>query len=463
MDLNLTEAATQINREVITHTSSICPVCLKRVAAVRVMYGSNVYLDKTCPEHGFFHTILWRGTPDYGSWNRDKIPNHPERPLTQTIHGCPFDCGFCASHRQEPCCVLLEVTQRCDLGCPVCFASAGELESVDPDLSKIELWYQRMLEAGGPFNIQLSGGEPCVRDDLPQIITLGKALGFTYFQVNTNGLRIARDIDYLRALKDAGLDVVYLQFDGTNDSIYRAIRGRGIFEQKVQAIKNCEKVKVGVVLVPTIVPGVNSGNMGSIIRFALEHYPTVRSIHLQPVSYFGRYPKTPENADRITIPELLRGMEEQSAGLVHTGDFSPKGSENSYCSFHATYIILPDGSLRTIKPKQEQACGCSKPENARDALARSKKFVASHWVYKESAGLKGNGGAASLGGWDAVLERANTHLFSISGMAFQDAWNLDLELLQDCCIGISAPDGSLIPFCAYNLTDTQGRTIYRPQ
>lgn len=461
-DLNLTETQTNPERKVLAATRSVCPVCLKCIRAERTAYGNEVYLEKTCAEHGFFRTILWRGEPEYSSWRREKIPNHPAHPFSEPNLGCPFDCGLCSNHRQEPCCVLLEVTQRCDLGCPVCFASAGGEESIDPDLKQIRMWYQRMLDAGGPFNIQLSGGEPCLREDLPEIISLGKKMGFTYFQVNTNGLRIAADIEYLQRLKDAGLGVIYLQFDGTNERIYETIRGRSILRQKIQAIENCRSLNLGVVLVPTIVPEINSDNLGSIIRFALDRYPTVRSIHFQPISYFGRYPKPPENSDRITIPELLRAMEDQTHGLVSMDDFQPKGSENSYCSFHATYIILPDGSLKTIKMKQTATdCSC-KPKTAKEGLARSKEFVAKHWIIKPEESPKEKVYASSLGGWDDILERARTHLFSISGMAFQDAWNLDLELLQDCCINISAQDGRLVPFCAYNLTNTQGKTIYRP-
>ena len=445
--------------QVLVKTASVCPVCLKRLPAERVAYGDEVYLEKTCPEHGFFKTILWRGLPEYPSWMREKIPNHPQKPLTQTRNGCPFDCGLCAEHRQEPCCVLLEVTQRCDLGCPVCFASSGESASIDPDLSIVRLWYQRMLDAGGPFNVQLSGGEPCLRDDLPEIIQMGRQMGFTYFQVNTNGLRIAEDLSYLQKLKDAGLNVAYLQFDGTEPQIYQTIRGKDVLSQKNKAIENCQKLHLGVVLVPTIVPGVNDHNLGGIIRFALDHYPVIRGIHYQPVSYFGRYPKQPHNADRITIPELLSAMETQTKGLVHVDDFHPKGSENSYCSFMSSYLIQPDGSLQTIKPK-ETAC-CHPPEDARIGVRRSREFVAKHWVYHDPP-KKLPPSNLSLGGWDAVLERARTHSFSISGMAFQDAWNLDLELLQDCCIAIAAPNGDLVPFCAYNLTNTQGQAIYRP-
>lgn len=460
MALTSAEPLTKTDRQFLMKTASVCPVCLKRIPAERVAMGDEVYLEKTCPDHGFFKTILWRGLPEYLSWMREKIPNHPTSPFHQTQQGCPFDCGLCASHRQEPCCVLLEVTQRCDLGCPVCFASSGVDQSNDPDLSVVELWYRRMLDAGGPYNIQLSGGEPCLRNDLPEVIRMGKRLGFTYFQVNTNGLRLADDREYLRQLKEAGLNVVYLQFDGTEPEIYKSIRGRDVLAQKIRVIENCAELHIGVVLVPTIVPGVNDQNLGAILRFALERFPAVRGIHFQPVAYFGRYPTPPQNADRITIPELLSGMEAQTGGLVHLRDFHPKGSENSFCSFTANYLIQPDGSLAPIH-SSESDCNC-KPQDAKESVRRSREFVARRWTYREPP-KKVAASSISLGGWDAVLERAQTHFFSISGMAFQDAWNLDLELLQDCCIAIAAPNGDLVPFCAYNLTNTRGEALYRPQ
>jgi len=283
-------------------------------------------------------------------------------------------------------------------------------------------------------------------------------MGFTYFQVNTNGLRLAGNIDYLQKLKDAGLNVVYLQFDGTEDAIYQSIRGRMLLHQKVKAIENCERLHLGVVLVPTIVPGINDHNLGGIINFALKHFPVVRGIHLQPVAYFGRYPKAPKNADRITLPELMQRMESQTGGLVHLTDFYPKGSENSYCSFMCSYIIQPDGSLQPIKQKTTSCC--HSPEDAKEGVRRSREFVAKKWVYPEPAKHQPTS-RLSLGGWDAVLERSQTHSFSISAMAFQDAWNLDLDLLQDCCIGTAASNGNIIPFCAFNLTNTQGQSVYR--
>jgi hypothetical protein len=446
-------------RTVLSTTQSVCPECLARIPAQRVAVGEDVYLVKDCPEHGHFETIVWRGEPGHTTWQHPKIPSHPRFPQTTVDQGCPFDCGLCPEHKQQPCCVLLEVTGRCDLRCPVCFADAGTPATPDPDLAAITKWYEMMIAAGGPFNIHLSGGEPCMRDDLPEIIATGKRLGFSYFQVNTNGLRLARDPQYLARLKDAGLSVVYLQFDGVDDAVYRQVRGRDLLAIKEQAIANCLQASIGVVLVPTLVPGVNADHIGRIVRFALDHHPVVRSIHFQPISFFGRYPREPRNEDRLTIPEIIRGIEAQTDGLISAASFQPTGSENALCSFHASFVVMPDGHLKPITSRKTAQC-CPAPEQSSAGVARAQSFVSRTWTMPKPAAAPPG---PSLGGWDEVLLRARTHLFSISGMAFQDAWNLDLDLLQECCIQTVSSDGRLIPFCTYNLTDRNGRSLYRPQ
>jgi len=136
--------------------------------------------------------------------------------------------------------------------------------------------------------VQLSGGEPTIRDELPTIIVTGKEIGFYHIQVNTNGIRIAQDKEYLERLKESGADLIYLQFDGVSDDVYRTIRGRNLFDLKVRAISNCAEVKIGVVLVPTVIPNVNLHQLGEIVQFAKKWIPTVKGIHFQPVSYFGQ-------------------------------------------------------------------------------------------------------------------------------------------------------------------------------
>jgi uncharacterized radical SAM superfamily Fe-S cluster-containing enzyme len=419
-----------------------------------------VYLKKTCPEHGRFSTMIWRGLPAYSSWVRPKTPAYPDNPFTRVERGCPFDCGLCPEHRQQTCSALLEVTQRCDLFCSVCFASAGECLAPDPDLRTVQRWYERLLTARGPCNIQLSGGEPCLRDDLPDIIRLGRSLGFTFLQVNTNGLRIAREPGYLRRLQDAGLSTVFLQFDSTRDEAHEILRGRRLLAAKRTAIERCCEQGIGVVLVPTLVPGVNTDEVGDIVEFALQYAPGVRGVHFQPVSYFGRFPFSPRDVDRITLPEIMRSIELQTNGLVKSGHFKPAGCENAVCSFHGQFVMMPDGTLVSLTHRAaEKSCGCQAEPGAEGA-ERARRFVARNW--SPPAACAEPWSELTLGEWNTLLARAKTHTFCISAMAFQDAWTLDLERLRDCCIHTLSPDGRIIPFCAYNLTDQRGQSLYRP-
>lgn len=452
---------------VLGSTESVCPECLARIPAQRVARGDDIYLQKSCPQHGRFETILWRGEPAFETWLRPKIPAYPQHPGTRVERGCPFDCGLCPDHRQQTCTALLEVTQRCDLGCAYCFADSAGGGGPDPSIELIEDWYRRLLEAGGPYSVQLSGGEPCLRDDLPDIVARGRSLGFDFIQVNTNGLRFARDPAYVRRLCEAGLASVFMQFDGTENRIYETLRGRRLLAAKCAAIERCAELGLGVVLVPTLVPGVNTDNIGDIVLFALEQLPAVRGVHFQPVSYFGRYPSSPTDGERLTIPEVIRAVEAQTGGLVSRRAFKPSGCENATCSFHANLVVMPDGSLHPwTRHEARPSCSC-RPERAEEGAAKTREFTARYWSYPEagkaSAGdsLSSAGEEPSLGDWDVFLARAQTHTFCISGMAFQDAWTLDLDRLRDCCIHTVSLQGCIVPFCAYNLTSRQGRPLYR--
>lgn len=455
---------------ILSETESVCPECLARVPAVRVARGENVYLKKACPTHGLTETIIWRGQPAFSSWVRAKSPSRPERPATDVSRGCPFDCGLCPEHRIPSCCVLLEVTRRCDLSCSFCFASAGGVESAafELDRATIEARLRALMDRTGGANLQLSGGEPCVRDDLPEIAALARDVGFTFIQVNSNGLRLGRDLDFARRLKASGVSTVFLQFDGTRDDIHTRMRGRALQIHKERAIANCGDAGLGVVLVPVIVPGVNADHLGEIVKFGLAHQPTVRGVHFQPVSYFGRYPQDPTDADRITLPEIMAGLEAQTDGRVKIAHFQPAGAENALCSFNGNFVSLPDGSLRPLsQPKNASAC-CTPVgapvtlEAANLAMARARDFVARAWSAAPETETAPAAGP-SFGQWDVFLERMRTHQFCISGMAFQDAWTLDLDRLRDCHIHIAEDDGACYPFCAYNLTDRHGRSLYRLQ
>jgi uncharacterized radical SAM superfamily Fe-S cluster-containing enzyme len=444
---------------VLSATESVCPHCLRKIDAFRVMRGGEVMLRKECPDHGVFRTPIWRGAPFFDFWRRPKIPAFPKTPFTAVEKGCPWDCGLCPEHRQQTCTALIEVTQRCNLRCAYCFADSGSGDRPrDPDLDAVERAYRSVLKAGGPFNIQLSGGEPTVRDDLPQIVSLGRSLGFAFIQINTNGLRLAADRNYAKELKEAGAASVFLQFDCIDDAAHIALRGRPLFHEKELAVEHCAEHGLGVVLVPTLIPGINIGEIGGIIRFALRHLPAVRGVHFQPVSYFGRYPEANSPPARITIPEVIREIESQTDGRLEARHFQPPGCENALCSFHGNFVLLPGGELKAWSSHDPAKC-CSAPTSAEIGAAKARSFVNQFWT--QPAAKEKIENAPSLGGWDDFLERARTHSLCISGMAFQDGWNLDLERLKDCCIHVVDAQGKLVPFCAYNLTDSRGKAYYR--
>ena len=195
-------------------TKSVCPHCLRVLDAVLEEHEDGIYMQKTCPEHGSFQVLVWEGNAE--SWRSWDMANarvdRPENAKAEE-QGCPLDCGLCEAHERNGCCVLLELTRRCNLRCPVCFASAGE-EDEDPGLEEIGGQMDWLMAHGGPYNLQLSGGEPTMRDDLPEIIRMGLNKGFTFFQLNTNGLRLAAQKGYARELKEAGLSTVFLSSTG---------------------------------------------------------------------------------------------------------------------------------------------------------------------------------------------------------------------------------------------------------
>lgn len=439
----------------ISRTRTVCPECLNVISG-DICTGEDgyIYMKKHCPEHGDFQTLIWEGDlQSYESWDRESQVTEPPVNGKPPEKGCPYDCGLCTAHKRRGCCMLLELTNRCNLRCPVCFASAGEREPRDLSLEEICRQYDYLLSHGGPFNIQLSGGEPTMRDDLPEIISLGRKMGFPFFQLNTNGLRLARETGYAETLKQAGLDTVFLQFDGVTDEPYEILRGRKLMEEKERAIENCAGAGLGIVLVPVIAAGVNEDQIGDILKFAMARMPAVRGVHFQPLSYFGRCgllrPEIP-----VTIPRMLRHIEAQTDGVMKASDFTGGGAESPYCSFHASYMRRRDGSFRVLAQKSGGSCCCG--TTSRDSMA----FVANQWR-RDAMCFPEDGELSETSELDRFLAQAKENTFAVSGMVFQDAYNLDLDRLKRCYICEVDAEKGMIPFCAYNLTDNQGRALYR--
>ena len=174
----------EVDVEILHETQSLCPVCLRRLDARYVRQGQSILLERTCPEHGTFAVDIWHERtegdvtpPRFDGWSRPKTPSYPREPRTAVRYGCPYDCGLCPAHAQHTCTGLVEVTLRCNMACPICYAAAGGAVPDDPSLETVAFQLDSLRRASPGCNVQLSGGEPTVRDDLPAIIRMAREIG----------------------------------------------------------------------------------------------------------------------------------------------------------------------------------------------------------------------------------------------------------------------------------------------
>lgn len=420
----------------IRHTRSVCPVCLQNLPAIlKKEVNGGVFLEKECPAHGKFRVPVWRGKLDFESWTQYA------QPLGESMgHHCPSRCGICPEHEMGSCCVLLEVTKRCNLRCRFCFADGGG-QLPDPDLEEMKAAVRDIVRRCGQPLLQLSGGEPTLRDDLPELIRYAKDAGCSYVQVNTNGIRLAQQPEYVKQLADAGLDIVFLQFDGTREEIYQSLRGEPLLDTKLRAIAVCGEAGLGVTLVPTVVQGINHDNLGQMIALAGELVPVVRGIHFQPVSYFGRYPNAPEDSQRYTLDQLMADICEQAD--IPMDSFMPSRCDHPLCGFHAHFLICPAGGLKPLSSITHSAPsrGC-----ARD----NREYVARHWKRPPPEPTP-CGDFSDEMDFDTFLYQVRQRSLTLSAMAFQDAMNLNIERLHRCSLHVYT-QGKVKPFCANYLT-----------
>ncbi|WP_400152645.1 radical SAM (seleno)protein TrsS [Candidatus Methanarcanum hacksteinii] len=443
----------------IGETNTLCPVCMKTIKAEKIAEDDVVYIVKTCPEHGSWKVKIWNGVEHYKYlYEFAAVPKTPEKFAVPQIKDCPHDCGLCNQHMQHSCLNVVEVTNHCNLNCPICFATAnGCGYDYHPDMETIRGMFKTVVDyVKSPRCIQLSGGEPTVRDDLPEIVRMAKEMGIEHVEVNTNAVRIAKDIEYLRALKEAGVDDFYMQFDGTKDDIYLQTRGKSLFELKEQAIANCAEVGIGITLVVTVSPNINLDHVGEIIKYAATKVPTVKGVHFQPISYFGRYPVDPENNDRVTIPELAQAIEKQTKGMLKADNFIPTSCSNVYCDMKSLSVVLPDHSLF---PLTTMALG--PPKKTDDVADKTRGEVSQFWRFIENSMDGEDENRSDDGSWRTFVSRAKTHYLTVSAMAFQDVWTGETDRWERCCIHVVTLDGRLIPFCLFNVTNNEGETLYR--
>jgi hypothetical protein len=330
---------------------SVCSTCLRRVEATIFFKDGGVYLEKWCPQHGR-ERVLIADDVDYYRLCRERFikpPELPQRFNTERKWGCPYDCGLCPEHMQHSCLTLIEVTDHCNLRCPICYADSGPHRPGFRDMATIE----RMLDAvvaneGEPDVVQISGGEPTLHPQFFEILDAAKQRPIRHLMVNTNGLRIAKDPEFVERLATymPGFEL-YLQFDSLRDEVHQQLRGARLRDIRLQALEALNRHDISTTLVVTVKKGLNDGELGEIIDFARSQ-PCVRGVTFQPIQHAGRTEGYDPARDRLTLTEVRRGILEQST-LFRPEDLIPVPCHPDALAM-AYALKLGDGDAQTIVP-----------------------------------------------------------------------------------------------------------------
>lgn len=466
---------------------SLCPECLAVIEAAIEKRDGRVLIRKKCKTHGQFEDLYYG---DAKTYDRFAGMAHEGRgicnPGTKNQQ-CPKSCGLCEQHKSTTILGLVDVTNRCNQKCPICFSNAAASGYLyEPEKERIKEMLQRLREEkpAGCSSVMFAGGEPTMREDLPELVSMAMGMGFSNTLLATNGVKLANSTEYVRELKAAGLTIVYLQFDGLRESTYLATRGYNALPVKLKAIENCRSAGLkNVTLVPTVAKGINEDQLGEIVRFGAENNDTVRGVNFQPLSFTGRVDRKKLKEQRITQPDIAKLLEEQTNGEVNADDFYPVPSVAPIIEFVEIWngIKLPE---MTCHPH----CGCATYIfSDGDKMVPVTRFVdvegllelieevngkaeewGKLWKVRASASIaakvpglvdrqkapKGINMIKLLAGFfrgeeEANLEFHRRSLF-VSSMHFMDPYNFDCERAKRCIVHYSTPDGKIIPFCTYN-------------
>ena len=447
-------------------TLSLCNDCLRRVEAKIVFDDGKVFMLKRCPEHGRQKVLIATDVAYYKRIrNYNKASEYPRTFNTRTHFGCPYDCGLCPDHEQHSCLTLIEVTDRCNLTCPTCYAMSSPTYGRHRTLAEIEAMLDVIVRnEGEPDVVQISGGEPTVHPQFFEILDAAKARPIRHLMVNTNGIRIARDAAFAERLASYMPDFeIYLQFDSFRPHVLEHMRGEDLTAVRRKALEHLNAVNLSTTLVVTLQNGLNTDEIGAIIDYALAQR-CVRGVTFQPTQIAGRLDDFDPATDRFTLTDV------RTAILEQTDVFAPEDLIPVPCNPDALvmgYALKLGGQVfpltRLIDPS--------------DLLDNSRNTI----VYEQDERLKGHllrlfSTANSV---DAVtgdlhelmcclpLISAPTlsydNLFRIIVMQFIDAYNFDVRAIKKSCVHIVHKDGRIIPFETMNLFYRDDKEVYLKQ
>ena len=397
--------------------------------------GGQVHLKRTCPSHGEQWTLL-------SSDSRFYWPSHGQSRDGGCCEGPSCFDGNSAPDTIEKlstCLALIEIVDSCNLRCPTCYADSPTGPVVFTPTKEIKTRVQDVIDRKSSIEIlQFSGGEPTLHPQFFELIEWSNANpGIDYLLINTNGVRIATDDEFLEQLEmvvDYGHMQVYLQFDGTREAGQHQLRGGDLRDLKTAAVERCGEIGLPVTLAMTVIPE-NLGQLWETIEFGLR-YPHVRGVSFQPMFGSGRtfHHGNGNTARRLNVADIILAAVERSGGRLAFEDFTPLPCGDPNCATIG-YLLKIGGTVRSI----------SDFVDFRDVQGFLEDRVRYRLEDLEQCGCE----SEPLGALLKQFELDENHTFRLFIKPFMDAHSWDEDRIDRCCTHVIRPDGKLDSFCRY--------------
>jgi uncharacterized radical SAM superfamily Fe-S cluster-containing enzyme len=436
------------------YTKSLCPECLTLVDAKIVFEDDKVWMLKHCKTHGDMRSMIADDVEYYKQIrNYNKQSEVPLKFNTKVHYGCPYDCGLCTDHEQHSCLTIVEVTDRCNLACPTCYASSAPNYGRHRTLEEIEKMFDVIVaNEGEPDVVQISGGEPTVHPQFFEIMDMAKSKPIKHLMLNTNGIRIAKDISFVEKLATYMPDFeLYLQFDSFKPEVLEKLRGEDLTEVRKKAIEHLNQFNLSTTLVITLQKGENDDEIGKIIEYALQQ-KCVRGVTFQPTQVAGRNDNYDDTTGRITLTEVRRKIYEQYP-LFTPQDLIPVPcNPDALCMAYALKVdgqVIPMTNL--LNP--EDLLNTTKNTIVYENDAELKQ----HLINLFSTSISVDCAEEEFGSLMCCLPRVqsdNLHydnLFRIIIMNFMDANDFDVRAVKKSCVHIVDKRYKIVPFETMNL------------
>lgn len=439
--------------DILKNTRSICSICGEIVPATyEVRDNEQVFFSRRCPTHGITDTDLGYQAAFYRtSFDVEKlmIERYGDGGNTDISRGLsPFPL------RKPAGLAILEVTERCNLTCPMCYAYSSPSER-DYTLEEIEKRLDQLIAVEGKgISLQISGGEPSVRKDLDRIAALVKRKGFAQLEMVSNGIRLAREHDFAEKLVKWGFTSVYLQFDSTRPEDIVKLRGEDLWDVRVKAIAALERVKLPSTLAVSLYDGLNSDQVARLVHFAWQHPDTVCAIAFQAATPFGRFElgEGSENGQpprKLRMPEILQLIESQTG--ISRELFFPVGEGSPLCNTFTLLKYTKEG-YKPIAPNFTLAEFMEvmgpRPNMTLRMLTRGRAAVLPQLVSNIGGSLKLMKTLWPHIGADPSFWTSRKTL-TLFVKPFMDESDIDMSRIERCCFHNASPRG-VMSFCALN-------------